>query len=230
VVDFRNNVIFNWGFNSAYGGEEGKQNIVNNYYKPGPATRKGEVQYRILDLTQVFFDTNINPDTVRAGKFFVDGNVVHGNGNATADNWTYGVQKAGAQEKQRSRMDQPFPFATVATETALQAFEHVLRNAGAVLPNRDAVDTRIIDEVRSGRCSFGGEFGTSSGIIDSQKTVGGWPALKTFGLKADSDSDGMPDDWERSMKLDPADATDASKTALHSYYTNIEMYINGIVK
>lgn len=230
VVDFRNNVIFNWGFNSAYGGEEGKQNIVNNYYKPGPATRKGEVQYRILDLTQVFFDTNINPDTVRAGKFFIDGNMVHGNVNATKDNWAYGVQKSTEQEKQRSRVYKPFAFAAVTTQTAQQAYEDVLLSAGAALPHRDIVDSRIVAEVRSGNCTFGGAFGTGSGIIDTQKTVGGWPELKTYGIKQDSDADGMPDDWEKAMKLDPTNASDAVKTGLHAYYTNIEMYINSLVR
>ena len=37
-MDLRNNVIYNWGFNSCYGGEGANVNIVNCYYKPGPAT------------------------------------------------------------------------------------------------------------------------------------------------------------------------------------------------
>lgn len=48
VVDFRNNVIFNWGHNSAYGGEQGNYNMVNNYYKAGPATLKN-VRNRIVN-------------------------------------------------------------------------------------------------------------------------------------------------------------------------------------
>ena len=45
-------VIYNWGFNSAYGGEpseidgiKARINMVANYYKAGPATRTGELQY-----------------------------------------------------------------------------------------------------------------------------------------------------------------------------------------
>lgn len=35
-MDMRNNVMFNYGGNSCYGGEGMNVNIVNNYYKPGP--------------------------------------------------------------------------------------------------------------------------------------------------------------------------------------------------
>lgn len=43
LVDLRNNVIYNWQGNSCYGGEAMNANIVNCYYKPGPATTKTEL-------------------------------------------------------------------------------------------------------------------------------------------------------------------------------------------
>jgi pectate lyase len=230
IVDFRNNVVFNWGFNSAYGGEEGKQNIVNNYYKPGPATREGELKYRILDLTQVFFIKEINPDTLYAGKFFVDGNVVEGNEKATKDNWGLGVQRATAEQKKKSRSATPFVCEPVATETAEQAYKAVIKDAGAILPARDEVDKRIIDELITGICKYGGKFGTSSGIIDSQASIGGWPQLKTYNVPVDTDQDGMPDKWEKEKGLDPSNPADATLVKHHSYYTNIEVYINSISK
>lgn len=228
IVDYRNNVVFNWGFNSAYGGEEGKQNIVNNYYKPGPATKNGELRYRILDLTQTFFIQSINPDTLYAGKFFIDGNTVEGSPQASIDNWGLGVQKATAEQKIKSKVLQPFSFAPIKTETATQAYNSVLAAAGATLPKRDAVDTRIITEVKTGNCSYGGKFGAASGIIDSQSTVGGWPALNTYNVQQDSDADGMPDAWEKKHGLNSADPSDATGIMKGQRYTNVEVYINSI--
>jgi hypothetical protein len=98
LVDYRNNVVYNWGnINSSYGGEGGKINMVNNYYKAGPATpgnlttsSASNKRNRILNYTNFYVD---GTDTTWGGKFYIDGNYVAGYPDVTADNWTKGVQK-----------------------------------------------------------------------------------------------------------------------------------------
>jgi hypothetical protein len=77
-MDFRNNVVYNWGFNSAYGGEGGEQNYVANYYKSGPATQEN-VKNRFLQITK--------NTTQNYGIFYVADNVMEGNKQVTNDNW-----------------------------------------------------------------------------------------------------------------------------------------------
>ena len=79
----------------------------------------------------------------------------------------------------------------------------VLNYAGAVLPRRDTVDTRIVNEVTAGKATFGGLWGKGSGIIDSQTQVGSWPELHTYRVPLDSDHDGIPDGWEKEKGLNP---------------------------
>jgi hypothetical protein len=61
-------------------------------------------------------------------------------------------------------------------------------------------------------------------------TLSAWPALKSFPAPADSDKDGMPDDWEKKNGLNNNDASDASGYKLDRHYTNIEMYLNSITE
>ena len=90
-VDYRNNVIYNWRSNSAYGGENGKYNIVNNYYKAGPATASS-ITRRIM---QASFESDPSYG-VGYGTFYIDGNHVHNNATVTANNWNGGVDYASA--------------------------------------------------------------------------------------------------------------------------------------
>ena len=229
-TDFRNNVIYNWGNNSVYGGEEGRYNMVNNYYKPGPATRKN-VRERMLELTQMFYDAKINPDTMGAGWFYMVGNVIEGNPEISKNNWDRGVQWKGIDEKtkMKSKLTVPIPFAPVTTTDAETAFHQVVKNAGASLVF-DAVDKRILKEAKTGKETFGATFeGGGKGIIDSQNDVGGWPKLKFKKPKKDSDNDGMPDKWEKKNKLKPKEA-DHNKNTLNANYTNIEVYMNSLVE
>ena len=210
----------------AMGGEEGRQNMVNNYYKAGPAAKKGKLHYRILSLTQEFYDPKINSDTLGAGWFYISGNYVDGFPDATDDNWEYGVQKASSEQKLKSKVDKPFSFAPVTTQSAEEAYKLVLEKAGAIKPKRDVIDQRIVKEVKTGLCKFGDSWGAHSGIIDTQKSVGGWPELKSLPAPKDSDKDGMPDSWELKNKLNPKDPVDRNLDRNSDGYTNLEEYLN----
>lgn len=212
IVDFRNNVIFNWGFNSSYGGELGQQNMVNNYYKPGPATRKSVIS-RILEP----FDS--------LAVWYISGNYMEGSRGVTSDNWK-GVEGDFARVA-AIRAGSPFLFALVRTEYARRAYRSVLRNAGATRPRRDSHDKRILIETRTGFCTYGDSYGAGTGIIDSQNSTGGWPLLQTYNVLSDGDGDGMPDSWELKKRLDPADPEDRNRVA-ETGYTMLEEYINGL--
>ena len=239
--DFRNNVIYNWGYNSVYGGEKEDSdnenfnftvvNMVANYFKPGPATRPGERTYRIINPYSSGSDDGF-------GKWYVADNVVHGNTAVTADNWDGGVQpQGGSSHIAGLKLSQPFESIPINQQTAEEAYSSVLESVGASLPKRDAVDARIIDETRNGYATYEGETfknkarvpdkSKKCGIIDSQRDVGGWPELKSLPAPLDSDTDGMPDAWEERYGLDPRDASNASKDTDNDGYTNIEEYLNG---
>src|SRR5690606_4418365 len=64
-------------------------------------------------------------------------------------------------------------------------------------------------------------------IIHTQSDVGGWPEYRNGTPPADSDGDGMPDEWERRYGLNPNDASDGSGDLDGDVYTNIEEYLNG---
>jgi hypothetical protein len=217
LMDFRNNVIYNWGFNSCYGGERWPRNWINNYYKYGPATRES-VHRRIF----------IQSDP--RGRMFADGNFVWGFPQISADNWNGGIDfdKAGGASEETLRLKAPIPVAPVTTQTAEEAFELVLHHAGASL-QRDAVDGRIVEEIRTGTAHFGETWGGGgTGIIDSQKAVGGWPKLESTVASSDGDHDGMPDDWEMAHGLDPSNPADGSLSREPNGYTNVEEYLNSL--
>lgn len=211
-VDFYNNVIYNWEFNSIYGGEMGEQNIVNNYFKPGPAT-DDDVSDRIVNPSKPY------------GEFFVEGNKIEGAPEVTQNNWAGGVQ---SKNPEAARAENPFSFDPEIAEPPSKAFEDVLATAGASFL-RDVVDQRITKEVKDGTATFTGSKSGLPGIIDSQEDVGGWPELKTRTPEKDTDQDGMPDSWEKKNELNPNDATDSRLKTLHPEYTNVEVYLNGLV-
>lgn len=232
LVDLRNNVIYNWQGNSAYGGEAMNVNIVNNYYKPGPATTKNQ---RIISIDK---NKNVGTEVYDIwGKFYIDGNFVEGSPSVTNDNWAYGVynQFHGSYgtvpeaDKEAMRKSSPHDIKNnVTTHTAMEAYEKVLEYGGASF-SRDAVDERIVENVRNTSYDFEGSNGSVNGIIDSQGDVGGWPELESTPAPVDTSGDGMPDAWKTANLLDPS-KQQANGNELSTGYDNVEVYINSLVK
>lgn len=231
LTDFRNNVIYNWGHNNVYGGEGMNVNMVNNYYKPGPATM---TRQRIVAI-----DKNEKPETEVYniwGKYYINGNVIEGNPEVTKDNWTEGVflqMKASYhltnKDKNEIKINQPHDIQNNAkTDAPKEAYDKILQIGGASLV-RDAVDLHVLKDVKDGSFTYKGSKGSSNGIIDSQKDVGGFPNLNQGTALPDSDNDGMPDEWEIKNKLNPKIANGNGRD-LHKDYDNIEIYLNDIVK
>jgi len=221
-VDFRNNVIYNWGGNSSYGGEAGNYNMINNYYKYGPSTNKN-VKFRIVNPTKT--------DALDFGKFYVNGNYVDGAKDVTKNNWL-GIQMGNGgteADKKEAVIDNPFSTEQITEQSAVKAYEEVLKFVGASY-KRDTLDERIISDVKNRTGRFIDVQGGFPHGTAYELTMNAWPVLKSLPAHADTDKDGMPDDWEKKNGLNPIDPSDASQNKLDKHYTNVEVYINSLVK
>ena len=251
-MDMRNNVFYNYCGNGCYGGEAMNVNIVNNYYKPGPGTAQigTTKQERIAGLgirTESYITSypDYAPTLHVWGKYFVEGNVNPKYNAVTNDNWQYGIYNQinasnndglyNEEVKDSIRLSQPIDFVVTTTHSAEQAYEKVLAYAGASL-HRDTFDDLMVTDTREGLATYTGA-GNHKGIIDSQEDNrpadagddwSAWPTLASAPAPADTDRDGMPDDWETANGLNPNDASDGAATASDGY-TNLEHYLNAIV-
>jgi hypothetical protein len=244
-VSLVNNVIYNWGDNSTYGGESAndnndykKYNVLNNYYKPGPATADGKV--RFIDPWTKACDNctkKTGSSTIVPGHFYLDGNVMDGNADKTGDNWK-GTTASDAVIA-TIRATAPFAWAEKESRISLHqaelAFTQVLAYAGASL-KKDAVDKRIADETKNGNYTYKGSNGSTNGFIDTQADVGGWPAYTAtadeLANAKDTDQDGIPDWFEDKAGLNKAAEADGAAKTLdkNGRYTNLEMYLHYLVR
>ena len=167
TVEFVNNVVYNWGMKAIYGGEEGWFNVVENWFRPGPATRHLDGEWLDISTSST---TSMIP-----GSFYISDNEYD----------VSAVRKGGLEgrkpdyrkmEEWEDRYEDASvvtPFAVkvdLAVQDAEDAYKDVLRHAGAS-KKRDAVDRRIIREVRKGKALKTGSVTGLPGIIDSEKDV-----------------------------------------------------------
>ena len=206
LLDFRNNVLYNWGGAHAGYNADGKSvtrlNYVGNYLIPGLDSKPTGIAYSTgSPYNRSYFANNYY-------------------NNKLPDNpWDLVKIKSTWTEEDIRNYKQSEPFETIMVkpEDAKTAYQRVLETGGAILPKRDKVDQRIVKDIQ-----------TNSGrIIKSQEDVGGWPELKSVKAPADSDLDGMPDKWEKENGLNPNNASDRNIIS-DDGYTMLEKYLNSI--
>ena len=268
-VDFRNCVMYNWGnSNGCYGGPGGGQiNIVNNYYKGGPATPDSKAQ-RVTEISVASSgNSSGHPDIYgMTSRYYINGNTTETNSGTITENrdwngvnydsgvftidgekWSLDTLNLYGDEVEhkantdgdmcvRIKMDQPAPEGQVTTHSAATAFDKVMSYCGASL-YRDDVDSRYMEEARTGTATYKGSVTNEDGLIDIVADVNGYTEdnfpSETRPEGFDTDQDGMPDEWETANGLDPNNPDDANLYTLDTekgWYTNVEVYINSLVE
>lgn len=215
---FVNNVVYNWGNGGGYilGDSEGTSwaTIVNNYFIVGPAP-----------ATAPYTRANQNFQLYAAGNYYdnnKDGSL-NGTESQQAD---YGdafwVESPSYWETSTPAIPQAHPTIT-AQMSAADAYNWIVDSVGVILPNRDAVDNYMIEELVS--------LGTKGALISSESELA-LPNKVGYVFNApklaDTDNDGIPDVWEAALGTDPN--VDDAMIIGEDGYANIERYINSITE
>ena len=106
--------------------------------------------------------------SMRPGSFYIDDNVYDLSAVKNAD-----VESIGNWEKKYAEMSVGQPFAVsvkLDAQDAEDACKAVLKGAGAS-KKRDAIDARIVKEVKKGTATYKGSVTGLPGIIDSENDV-----------------------------------------------------------
>ncbi|WP_053991058.1 hypothetical protein [Mangrovimonas sp. TPBH4] len=205
-----------------------ERNIRSNY--PDPGTFSFEMINNLIygckwstspSLGTKF--TVLNNHYRKSSQVTVNGSMVDGttSGQGTAsETYAYisGNITAGGASEYNSALSPyiettPYLSSGIEAVNANQVANNILSHVGCSLPNRDAVDNRLINQYNAGNGAL-----ASSGIYP---TISGGTAL------TDSDDDGMPNSWEIANGLNPNDASDRNIVQPDGY-TNLEYYLNGM--
>jgi hypothetical protein len=218
-LDIRNNVVYNWGHRTTDGGVM-ELNFVNNYYKPGPASR-------VFHVLMPERNHQFGPQD-----YFVIGNVME---SKYDENQRYaGVRAPRDEPMENFLVEQPFFDPHVKTQSAKAAYRDVLRDVGCNVPMLDDHDKRVIEETRAGTTTYQGSVSGLPGLPDSQEDVGGWEEYPEVQRPAnwDTDQDGLPNDWEASHGLNPnspaGDFSDSNGDPDGDGYTNLDDYLHSL--
>ncbi len=246
--EFVNNIIYNWGrSNSVYGGDNKSSsrrynsylaNIMNNYWKCGPATTKAVADNKLLIFAQ---GGGSSPSY-----FHVSGNVLDRRSDITENNKlgvttdTYGHLVDNVLVPQKFyTSDYTFDVNAYTVLNTMKdaqgGYDETLSKAGCIV--RDGIEQRIVNETQTATATYGGSWGSGTyGIIDDPmdadmvKADDGtfyYPGAKAPEKRADewdTDGDGMPDAWETANGFNPSNAADGNYINAEGY-TALEKYL-----
>lgn len=200
-LQYYNNVVYNYGIGivGGHSAADNYQDVMNNYFITGPSSGSSNKYFDQWTETDHLYSTGNYTDDNRDGKL---------NGRLITD-------YNGATPMQQPNLKCQAPMNL---EPAEDAFYAVMEHAGASRV-RDSHDLRIIEQLAS--------LGTKGAFIANEQDVGGIGTLSGADAPADSDGDGMPDEWEKANGTDP-DKADANGDADGNGYTNIEDYVNSL--
>lgn len=242
TADFTNNVIYDWGYQTAYG-TIGHLNYVNNTLKMGNSTTGGKHYVNV--------DSSTKPENF---KIYIDGNRILNKDNSvyetpTNDNWA-GIDVKTSIGITKDDLVSTSPFQTLVNgenvssvqnvESAEASYDHVVSFAGnGIAPDkRTAIDQQCAEETLngtgscSGTASYDDATDANKTNIDKYQIQCGvtyeYPSAVMTKEITDSDNDGMPDEWELARGLNPNDASDYKGDYCGQGYMNIEYYINDL--
>ena len=202
-IEVINNVGYNWRSEGVAVSSTGATTLhaINNYYIHGPDTTVRPAFYlrpSESDQHHIYLSGNVDSEFRPSISSGDEWDVAHG--------WV---------PEMRSN-DPVFDGSGIAVDDAVSALSLVLESAGGISPERDSIDTRIVDDI----------LANTGAIIDSPDQVGGYELPAAIAPPTDSDLDGMPDTWEESQGLDPTNADDGVDDRDGDGYTELEEYLN----
>lgn len=197
-----NNVVYNWGV-AAYilGDSEGDSyaSVVGNYFINGPSVSSPAFTRGNLNF-HLYAENNYQDDNMNG---ILDGQLLTQSDYDVVD-W----------------VTTPYDHPPINVLSPVEAYDLIVAEAGASLPERDEVDQRLITELTS--------LGTIGQLISDETAdpMNGPGLVKGGKAPIDSDKDGMPDTWEYFYGLDPYSSSDQNEDNDSDGYTNVEEYLN----
>lgn len=196
TADFRNNVVYNFRDRASYAGgsSEDEQefadiNYVGNYIVAGPGT---------VGTPNIAFsvDKNVDARVYQSGNFIDPDKQLNPGGvpNGSDTGWNMFRVSTPVTDQSLTQMASSFNTAPVTTQTAPDAFEQVVDHVGNFWWSREAIDARIINNVRT-------NTSPPNGVAASAPNAAELNALLTTPLTShpagyDADNDAMQDAWE----------------------------------